>query len=133
MQKTQNRWSVISLSITSIFLQQPSRLPLSSRNPMGGCGGVGGMPQVTPGLLPSHRRQPHTPVDKDTGKKAESPCGTAQASKSPPAAPSLSEPGEGRGGGLHITDCSSRNKWRSLHAEKEPDQPPGTRCDPKPQ
>lgn len=68
---------------------------------MGGCGGVGGMPQVTPGLLPSHRRQPHTPVDKDTGKKAESPCGTAQASKSPPAAPSLSEPGEGRGGAPH--------------------------------
>lgn len=126
MQRTQNRWSVISLSITSTSLQQPSRLPLSSPKPQG-------VPAPSdPRATSSHRRKPHTPVDKDTGKQSHlvAQQSAAQGLKSPLAATGISEPRVG--GGLHVTNPSSGNGWRSLQAEKESNRAPGTHCNPKP-
>lgn len=101
MQKTQNRWSIISLSITSSSLQQQRRHFLSSQKHPG---------LSDPGTSTSNKQKPHTWVNKDAGKPIQ---GFEELS-----AHSLSETGVGWE--LYVTSHGSRNRWGSLHLKKEP-------------
>lgn len=112
MQKAQNRWSVISLSITSSSLQQLSKLLLSSQKPHGG------HDRSYPGATSSYRHKPHTCVKKGTGKPMKGlkrPCRVWRAVYSQPF----------WNWGLQVTSHSSRNRWGSLHVEKEPNRVQG--------
>lgn len=103
MQKTQNRWPVISHSITSSALQQLRRQLFSSQRTHRGHA------LSDPGATPSYRQKPHTWVKKRHRK--------AHAGFEELSTQGLSE--TGAGWGFHVTTHGSRNRWGSLHLEKE--------------
>lgn len=88
----------------------------------------GNLPWVTPGLLRVTGTN-HIKREKQQSHLTEWQS-TMRGVEGPPAVPGASEAGVGRR--LRVTDHVSSNRWRSLHAEKEPNWAPGALCNLKP-
>lgn len=110
--------STASTSLQQLTRRTPAHFP---KTPWGD------LPWVTPGLLRATGTN-HIKTEKQQSHPMEWQSIT-RSLESPLAVPGASEPGVVRR--LRVTDHVSSNKWRSLHAEKEPIWAPGALCNPE--